>query len=61
MDFWGITLWANDQILLCFPEAKPFVAWMEPPSEENQEPMINVVGDGNGASFFDVFFRTSFP
>ena len=43
-------LWAKDQIFLCFLEAKPFVAWMEPPFAEDQEPMIDIVGNDDGAS-----------
>ena len=42
--------WAKDHILLRFPQAKPFVTWMEPPFAEDQEPMVNIVGDDNGAS-----------
>ena len=43
-------LWAKDDILLYFPEAKPFVAWIKPPSAEDQEPKIDIVGDDDGAS-----------
>ena len=35
-------LWANDQILLHFLEAKPFVAWMKLPTDE---PMVDIKGD----------------
>ena len=35
-------LWAKDQILLRFLEAKPFIAWMQPPIDE---PMVDIEGD----------------
>ena len=35
-------LWAKDQTLLYFPEARPFVARMEPPIDE---PMVDIEGD----------------
>ena len=35
-------LWAKDQILLRFPEAKSFVAWMEPLDDE---PKVDIEGD----------------
>ena len=43
-------LWAKDQVLLRFPKAKPFIAWIETPSAEDQEPMVDIVGDDDGAS-----------
>ena len=40
-------LWANDKILLRFSEVKPFVAWMEPPTNE---PMVDIEGDDDEVS-----------
>ena len=44
-------LWAKDKILLRFPESKPFDAWMEPPSTEEQEPVADIMGNDDGASY----------
>ena len=41
-------LWSKDQILLRFPEAKPFVAWMKPPHAKDQEPIVDIVGNDDG-------------
>ena len=35
-------LWAKDQTLLRFPDAQPFVEWLEPPADE---PKVDI-GDG---------------
>lgn len=42
-------LWAKDQILLYFPDAAPYVVWMEPPLAN--EPMVDIEGNDNACDF----------
>ena len=40
-------LWAKDQTLLHFSDAKPFVEWLEPPADESK---VDIEGDDDEAS-----------
>ena len=55
------TLWAEDQTLLRFPDAKPFVEWLEPSADE---PKLDIKGDDDESSqlqgFFNAFFFSRF-